>query len=252
MRPRARPLCSAPHSAQSPCVAHAGSGDGPGTCPVDLGVPQGFGTSCPTDDPGTCPVDLEIDTDGGFRATNPIAQGFAIEPVQGCPDDDTTDTDAGPRWVLIDTQALEGENIEGFGRTEGSLTVVTIANGTITKRDREVDNDIFYWDWTWTFTFDPPPDVLTPGETITLSAEGSRTGEQPLDGFPGAEFQFYADGQILGDSLLLGGTGGPASGQISTDIPVPGARDGTFEIEGFLWNCGPCDIIWTYEIQELQ
>ena len=97
--------------------------------------------------------------------------------------------------------------------------------------------------------FTKPPEILVPGEKITLKATVSGTGTI-YSGSSGIIFEYRADGINLRDTTQVR-TGATAESpfrtySISPYFVVPETHSGEISIVAFLWNAGAVNVRWVY------
>lgn len=172
------------------------------------------------------------------------------------------------RWVLVDTLInASGEPLEYYGggrtpgyfgeaRFEGKFEIYTLSETSIAGAFRDVDHGIEYFNVKIQSAFDAPDKVLYPGETHKLAVRFSSSGTV-IAGSPGQRFQYGADrahGGIIQPAEVLtyypwdpGFTGLFSK---SYTLTVPQGRPGdTFQVWAGWWNCGMCNVTWTYRME---
>lgn len=101
--------------------------------------------------------------------------------------------------------------------------------------------------------FTKPPEILVPGEKITLNAKVSATGTSPGRG-SGIIFEYRADGINLRDTTQVstGSNSEPpfSTYSISPYFVVPETHSGEISIVAFLWNAGAVNVRWIYREQD--
>lgn len=172
------------------------------------------------------------------------------------------------KWVRVKTEVNPNNeptevNVEATqGRYSGTVNDWDIGETSFSHHYKSVDNDYLYWDWTFSFGWDAPPEELAPGETVSLFAFGERAGSQPGGGFPGAAFEYRADGGTIGyeraehavgvtgsDPSVGGGTAFDAQ---TYTLTAPSGSTGTFVVVALFWNLTGASVLWTYEAQQVE
>jgi len=163
-----------------------------------------------------------------------------------------------PSWILVSTEINpEGEPTEVTGppvegRKEGSAYSWIVNDGTQGYNVKEVDNGYEYFDAQFLAVYTPPPSSMIPGETVQLSAtvSGSGTVNEGAGGCnAGLSFEYRAEG-ISFDGETNAGLCLEFEGKtINPSFVVPDVHNGELKIFAFLWNCAPCDVIYTYQSQ---
>jgi hypothetical protein len=124
-----------------------------------------------------------------------------------------------------------------------------------TLHERYVDNGREFYNVTIGSTFDTPPDVLVPGEMLTLTVRFTHSGHVD-EGNPGAAFQYTADrahASIFWPQTALSYApwspdfDGETAKTWTAEVPAWGHE--SLEIVAFWWNCAACNITWRYKLE---
>jgi hypothetical protein len=178
----------------------------------------------------------------------------------------------GIRWVrdgapLINAtdpkQPLEyygGGTTPGYfteARFTGKFTIYRLSETLIAMDDREVDYGKEFWNITYESRFNAPPEVLTPGQVVTLTVKLSASGSVAEGAPPGVTFQFGADkahASIIKPSQPVGynpwNTQNPGVASGAWTLTVPNGKPGDrFQVWAGWWNCAMCNVTWTYKAE---
>jgi hypothetical protein len=174
-----------------------------------------------------------------------------------------TSAESADIWVLIDTRVnpnnARTEFVGGVGDPEffgeprflGKYWLFTVADGSITFRDKDVDHGYLYFDATFVAKFDSPPDRLIPGDTLTLDATTKGSGYvSPYAGGwnSGIRFQYAGEGVPLTGDLAAATNLDFISDLAKAQFTVPAVTErGQLTINAFLWNCAACQVQYVYE-----
>jgi hypothetical protein len=139
-------------------------------------------------------------------------------------------------------------------RFTGKFEIYRLSEALIAKDHREVDGGKEFWNVSVESRFGAPPEVLSPGQVVTLTVKLSASGSVTEGVPPGIAFQFGADkahrniiqpSQPLGYNPWSAQHAGVDSG--SWTLTVPQGRPGdTFQVWAGWWNCAMCNVTWTY------
>jgi hypothetical protein len=173
----------------------------------------------------------------------------------------------GLRWVRVGPAVVNVEKgllaYHGGGSTpgyfteprfEGKFTVYRLTETSIAVDDRDVDRGTQFYNVTIRSGFDAPPAVLVPGAVHTLTVQFSHSGTV-AQGSPGATFQYSADRnnsaaiqprEPLAYAPWSVGFAGVASKAWRLTVPNGQIGD-TLQISAGWWNCGVCNVTWTYK-----
>jgi hypothetical protein len=162
------------------------------------------------------------------------------------------------RWVRDGEVVInvEGAPLEYYStepRFEGTFTTYSMSETSIAMDDRFVDHGFEYYNVSIQSTFDTPPEVLSSGQFVTLTAQFTHGGTV-TEGDPGAAFHYSADNRhskIIQPAQSLSfypwhpDFKGPDS--MSWTLTVPQGRPGdTFQVWATWWNCPVCNVMWQY------
>jgi len=144
----------------------------------------------------------------------------------------------------------------GEARFEGKFTVYYVNETSIAIDDRDVDRGFESHNVTIRSDFDAPPHVLTPGESIPLTVNFTHSGTV-TDSYPGARFQYFVDKQHTGSIkpsqpfpyFPWSDTFSGETAWVWTVVVPRGRAGDTFQIAAGWWNCGACNVTWTYQME---
>jgi len=142
-------------------------------------------------------------------------------------------------------------------RFTGKFTIYRLSETLIAMDDREVDYGKEFWNITYESRFDAPPEVLTPGQVVTLTVKISASGSVAEGMPPTVRFQFGADkahasiikpAQPVGYNPWFKENPGVDSGDWTLTVPngKPGDR---FQVWAGWWGCAMCNVAWTYKAE---
>ena len=167
-----------------------------------------------------------------------------------------------PTWELVDTVINHAnkptEFIADWPRNAGSFNKYTIEETYFIHK--------YYWkdhvglpsesldaDVEMRADFTKPPEILVPGEKITLKATVSGTGTV-YSGSSLIQFEYRAAGINLRDTtyVKMGATAESPfrTNSISPYFVVPETHSGEISIIAFLWNAGAVNVRWVYRAQD--
>ncbi len=174
------------------------------------------------------------------------------------------DTSA-PKWVLAETLINPKGEMTSFAgggaldwwfpgkRYEGKTLDYTVNETSITMSDHHMDGGEEYLNVTFTASFTRPPDILTEGETIPLSATISGGGSVTRPRGSGIIFEYSANGVGLQDNSSISIDLAFQEKSINTSFIVPKTKEGgEIRIKAGLWNCAACRVEWVYKPQGLK
>ncbi len=162
---------------------------------------------------------------------------------------------SGVKWVLVETNVNPNER--PLGTIVGGVHKnMTVSENSFTSRTTDTRQGTLLGDVSWEATFDSPPEELIAGETITLTAQGSATGN-PWGGIgkPGGSLTYYYAIKANGDyesnsSTIYFKEDNPQDSlSITFTIPEKGNFNGKYKITANAARCGPCEVTWIYEAE---
>jgi len=170
------------------------------------------------------------------------------------------------RWVLTETLVNPENAPTEFEvgvtptyfespRFDGTFERYAVSAGSIVANVRSVDHGVEYWNATISFSIEPPPAVLTPGETVTLRAQGNGSGSHAPGWGAGFWFQFWGDGVQLEGEQKMGVGINPELWQTAGSVaptfrvPEPWGDEAEIRLAAGLWNCGACSVVWVYRAE---
>jgi hypothetical protein len=167
---------------------------------------------------------------------------------------------SGPAVINVEKAPLAyhgGGSSPGYfteARFEGKFTVYRLTETSIAVDDRDVDRGVQFYNVTIRSGFDAPPAVLVPGAVHTLTVQFSHSGTVS-QGSPVATFQYSADrnhsSAIQPREPLAYAPWASGFAGVSTKawrLTVPHGQIGdTLQISAGWWNCGVCNVTWTYK-----
>ncbi len=186
------------------------------------------------------------------------------------PDPTTVSSTVTPlRWVRTGSPVInvDGVPLEYYGggstpdyygeaRFEGKFQVYYVNETSFAIDDRDVDRGFESHNVTIRSDFDAPPHVLTPGESIPLTVNFTHSGTV-TDSYPGARFQYFVDKQHTGSIkpsqpfpyFPWSDTFTGETAWVWTVVVPRGRAGDTFQIAAGWWNCGACNVTWTYKME---
>ena len=164
-----------------------------------------------------------------------------------------------PTWKLVETRINPGneptELIEGTVNKmwAGTFNKYTVEETYFIHKRHVVKYGSLQADCEMRADFTNPPEILVPGETITLTAKVSGTGTSPGIG-SNIRFTYRDEGINLRDetSVSTGSGAKPpfSTRSISPYFVVPKTHSGEISIVAFLWNVGAANVRWVYQAQD--
>lgn len=170
------------------------------------------------------------------------------------------------RWVLAETLVNPAGAPTEFEvgvtptyyespRFDGTFERYAVSAGSIVADVRSVDYGVEYWNATISFSIQPPPGVLTPGETVTLRAQGNGSGSHAPGWGTGFWFEFWGDGVQLEGEKKMGVGINPELWQTAASVaptfrvPEPWGDEAEIRLTAGLWNCSACSVVWVYRAE---
>lgn len=162
----------------------------------------------------------------------------------------------GPPTVNVHNEPTKTDPDKVEPRFQGSFTNHDISATSISMAERWVDHEYEAYNITLRTDFDAPPEALTPGEIVKLTATFSHGGT--LREFsPGAQFWYSADKQhrnIISPQEVLAyyPWASPPSPTNTKEwtLTAPDSFPGdTFQIWASWWNCPACTVMWEYRAE---
>jgi len=141
----------------------------------------------------------------------------------------------------------------GEPRFEGKFTIYYPSVTSLAMDLREVDHGYEYWNVSLRADLVGPPPVLTPGETVQLTATLS-SGGSVTDGNPGVLFWYSGNGISMQPSTAFPYSpwdpefSGDSVAEYSFDVPTA-RKGGTFEVYASFWNHPGCLVVWSYRVE---
>jgi hypothetical protein len=170
------------------------------------------------------------------------------------------------RWSLVETSVNPNNDLlEYYGggttpgyytdaRYEGKYQIYTVTSTRFSVQDKDVDRDYVYYDVILTTDFTSPPSVLTPGDTVSLTANFSSSGTVN-SGRPGVLFWYTGDGVSMTPSSAFSySPWSPEYAGISSttySFVVPNTHSGEIKIYASWWNTPGTLVVWKYQAADV-
>ncbi len=223
-------------------------------------------TVVPGDDPVTVYVN-RLDSAGCASLKLPGGWPPAGTPASGgAPSGDQEIQ--GPHWILDET-IVNPEKLPLEYRGGGSdptffpeerfkdmFVIYKVSKDGFTVNDRWRDREYEAWNVTISFDWDPLPQVLIPGDTVTLGASGRGSGTYDAGRNPFERFQYSSKGVALEGDVYMEVGVNPSMAETSATltpsfiVPEPASAKAEIQITAGLWNRGPCSVTWVYKAAE--
>jgi hypothetical protein len=219
------------------------------------------------DPPGMYPTCQTVDLTGMVEEAAGAPQPTAEEPAQATAATAPTETHE-PQyvWSLVDTAVNPNDQQTSFvgggadpywfpeERFQGKSLTYSVADGSFSVHDVDVDHEYQYRDATVSVNFSSPPARLDSGQVVTLSANASNSGTVNEGGSGiGLIFQYDLNGVTLDPVLSYTpwNTANPGESSGNWSFTAPTASEGgEFTLSAGMWNSPPCLVIWTYRAEE--
>jgi hypothetical protein len=198
-----------------------------------------------------------------------VSCGTGIDDNETDGDDNATDDNetVAPEkgWMLVDTQVNPNDvPLEYYGgggtpgwfdepRFEGKSQIYTVSETSFSVHDVEMDHGYLYYDVTLTTNFEAPPAKLIPGETVSLEASCSHSGQVNDAWSPSLLFQYQGEGVSISPSSAFWyapwNEAFDGENSATYSFTVPNTGSGQITISSFWWNAGMALVVWTYEAE---